>query len=85
MQRVLTINGGSSSLRYALFEAQQRPVRLLDGKLERLSGDSAQAVDSMLEKLEAQSAYAAPDAIGHRIVHGMQHSAPERITPALLA
>jgi acetate kinase len=85
VKRVLTINGGSSSLRYALFEVQQRPVRLLDGKLERLSNDSAQAVRFMMEKLEAQAAYAMPDAIGHRIVHGMQHSAPERITPALLA
>jgi acetate kinase len=85
VKRILTINGGSSSLRYALFEVQQRPVRLLDGKLERLSGDSAQAVGSMMEQIEAQAAYAMPDAIGHRIVHGMQHSAPERITPALLA
>jgi acetate kinase len=85
VKRVLTINGGSSSLRYALFEVQPRPVRLLDGKLERLSNDSAQAVGLMMEKLEAQAEYAMPDAIGHRIVHGMQHSAPERVTPALLA
>jgi acetate kinase len=84
MQRILTINGGSSSLRYALFDIQDRPVRVLDGKLERLTGDSSRAVDTMMEKLGADPAYVTPDAIGHRIVHGMQHSAPERITPRLL-
>ena len=24
------------------------------------------------------------DAVGHRVVHGMQHTAPERVTPELL-
>jgi acetate kinase len=85
VKRILTINGGSSSLRYALFELRPRPVRVFGGKLERLSADSAQAVEALMEKLQSESGYAAPDAVGHRIVHGMQHSAPERITPALLA
>jgi acetate kinase len=85
MQHVLTINGGSSSVRYAFFETRDRPVRLFAGKLERLAGTSAQAVDAIMKKLQAESAYTAPDAIGHRIVHGMHHSAPERISPALLA
>jgi acetate kinase len=86
VKHVLTINGGSSSLRYALFEVseQRRPKKLVEGKLERLSGGSKDAVSDMLEKLEAQPGYTAPDAIGHRIVHGMQHAQPERITPALL-
>jgi len=85
VKRVLTVNGGSSSLRYALFEIRQRPVKLLDGKFERLTTDAAGAVDSMLQTLEAQQAYAPPDAIGHRVVHGMHHTAPERVTRALLA
>jgi acetate kinase len=84
VKHVLTINGGSSSLRYALFELQQYPVRLLGGKLERLAGSAAKAVDAMLDKLCADAAYVRPDAIGHRVVHGMRHSAPERIGAKLL-
>jgi acetate kinase len=84
VKHVLTINGGSSSLRYALFELQRRPVRLLGGKLERLAGSAAKAVDAMLDELSAEAAYVRPDAVGHRIVHGMQHSAPERIGAKLL-
>ncbi|MEA3176145.1 MAG: propionate kinase [Gammaproteobacteria bacterium] len=85
VKRVLTINGGSSSLRYAVFELRRRPVRLFAGKLERLSGGAVGAADSMMKKLQAEPGYAAPDAIGHRIVHGMQRSAPERINSRLLA
>jgi acetate kinase len=84
VKRVLTINGGSSSLRYALFELQPTPVRLLGGKLERLSGSAAKAVDAMLDKLCTETGYVRPDAVGHRVVHGMQHSAPERIGAKLL-
>lgn len=91
VKHVLTINGGSSSLRYALFEvsqhgrpARRRPKKLLEGKLERLSSGSKDAVNAMLKKLAEQPGYAPPDAIGHRIVHGMQHAQPERITPGLL-
>jgi acetate kinase len=31
---VLTINGGSSSIKFALFEARQPPLRLLEGRIE---------------------------------------------------
>jgi acetate kinase len=33
MPNVLTINGGSSSIRFAIFEAAQTPRRLLQGKM----------------------------------------------------
>ena len=33
--RVLTINGGSSSIKFALFEAGGAPQRILSGELER--------------------------------------------------
>ena len=36
MPRVLTINGGSSSIRFALFEIGKSGERLLDGKVERI-------------------------------------------------
>ena len=39
MPNVLTINGGSSSIRFAIFEASQPPQRLLQGKLDRIGSD----------------------------------------------
>jgi acetate kinase len=38
---VLTINGGSSSLRFAVFAADRPPRRLLRGELERIGSDDA--------------------------------------------
>jgi acetate kinase len=105
---VLTINGGSSSLRFAVYEAGETPRRQLDGKIDRigLSGmnlvvtDQAgtpqvprrfaaanhqAAVAFLLDWLEAQPVFASVSAVGHRVVHGMKHSEPERITPTLVA
>jgi acetate kinase len=106
MPNILTINAGSSSIRFALFASAQRPIRLFDGKLDRIgsaeatliaaragepatqikvdAAKPAAALDSVLGWLEAQPGYAAPDAIGHRVVHGMLHTAPERVTPVLM-
>jgi acetate kinase len=41
MANVLTINAGSSSIRFALFSIEKRPRRLLDGKIERIGTDQA--------------------------------------------
>ena len=41
MPNVLTINGGSSSIRFALFEVSLPPIRLLQGNLERIGSDDA--------------------------------------------
>ena len=35
--------------------------------------------------LEKQPVFERVSAVGHRVVHGMQHSAPERVTPKLIA
>jgi acetate kinase len=83
---ILTINAGSSSIRFALFETAAPPVRVLEGKIEIKAG-AAQGrvgVDSLVQWLEAQSGFAKPDAVGHRVVHGMLHTAPERVTAELL-
>jgi acetate kinase len=85
MPHILTINAGSSSVRFAIFSSGARPARLLDGKMERIGGEAGSAtVDRLAQKLESQAQRAAPDAIGHRVVHGMLHSQPERVSPALL-
>ncbi|HXI49544.1 MAG TPA: acetate/propionate family kinase [Steroidobacteraceae bacterium] len=84
MPHILTINAGSSSIRFALFATGDRQVRLMDEKMERIGGEAAGVTaDRLLQKLKTQS-MAAPDAIGHRVVHGMLHTQPERVTPGLL-
>jgi acetate kinase len=104
---LLTINGGSSSIRFALYE-EGEPLRLLlNGKVDRvglsgtnlsfeeatgLSQDSriidparhSSAVAFLLDWLETQQVFASVKAVGHRMVHGMTHSAPERVTQELL-
>jgi acetate kinase len=85
MPHILTINAGSSSIRFALFATGERQVRLMDEKMERI-GDEAASVtaDRLLQRLKTRQSIAAPDAIGHRVVHGMLHTQPERVTPGLL-
>lgn len=105
---LLTINGGSSSIRFAVYEAGQTPQRRLDGKIDRigLSGtnliisdpagkpqaprrlaaaDHRTAAVFLLDWLEAHPVFPSIKAAGHRVVHGMKHSEPERVTPKLLA
>ena len=83
MLHVLTINAGSSSIRFALFERGARFARVMNEKVERIGDQSAGvSVDRLVERL--QGASAVPEAIGHRVVHGMLHTEPERVTPALL-
>jgi acetate kinase len=103
----LTINGGSSSIRFALYGADRPLRRRLHGKVDRIgqSGtnltftdttggqsdartieldDQGSAVALLVDWLDAQPAFASLKAVGHRVVHGMTHSKPERITPELL-
>lgn len=104
---LLTINGGSSSIRFALYAEGKALRLLLNGKVDRvgLSGtnltfkdstghsqdgraidlaDHGSAVALLLDWLETQQVFGSVNAVGHRIVHGMAHSAPERVTPELL-
>jgi len=104
---VLTINAGSSSIRFSFYDTGTPPKRLLDGKVERIgledtsmtvnepAGDSRRlalgardrgsAGDFLLSWLEAHPLFADVQAVGHRVVHGMSHVRPERVTPELLA
>jgi acetate kinase len=49
------------------------------------AADHGSAAALLMEWLAAQSVFESVGAVGHRVVHGMQHSTPERITPELLA
>jgi acetate kinase len=108
MPCVVTINGGSSSIRFAVYETTEPPRRLLSGKIDRIgvsgtnlivndphgtpqvprrlvAADHPTAVKFLLDWLDAQPVFASVRAVGHRVVHGMTHSEPERVTPKLLA
>jgi acetate kinase len=105
---ILVINGGSSSIRFAAYAAEQPLRRLLDGKIERIgrrgttlafrdaagragppvrlaAADHGAAAGRLLDWLEARPDFGPLRAVGHRIVQGMAHAAPERVTPRLLA
>jgi len=62
--RILAVNGGSSSLRWGLFESEG-DVEVAAGAIERVS-------DPLASWAEVRIALArlAPDAVGHRVVHG---------------
>jgi acetate kinase len=103
---VLTINGGSSSIKFAFFEAGPPLKRGLNGKVDRLglSGTNLtftdprkkqpgsrtfDAVDTsaanvLIDWLEGQKSFQSVRAVGHRVVHGMQHTAPEVVAQPLL-
>ena len=105
---VLTLNGGSSSIRFAVFKTGGSLRRLLSGKIDRIgskgsallaedsgggksirrpvrAGDHPAAVEALLDWIGEQPAAAAIVGVGHRIVHGMRRSKPERVTERLLA
>ena len=104
---VLTLNAGSSSIRFALFEGGSAERRILEGAIERIgtpgarlsvnregvadaprpiqARDHRSAARHLLDWLQGDPLFAGVSSLGHRIVHGMRHSAPERVTPRLLS
>ncbi len=106
-QSILTINGGSSSIKFALYMVGEPLKRGLHGKIDRigLSGtnltftdpegkpqpslsitasDHKSAANSLIDWLEKQIGLESVRAVGHRVVHGMNHTAPELVTQELL-
>jgi len=104
---ILTINGGSSSIKFALYEIDGSLTQLLSGEIENigigntklnfndLNTDQKNSISIkadnydnaaifLIDWLEKQGCFISVKAIGHRIVHGMKHNAPELITPELL-
>ena len=104
---ILTINGGSSSIRFALYERGETLQRRLHGKIDRigLSGtnltfndrttnqqdsrnlaasDHKSAATFLTDWLEERNSFESVRVVGHRVVHGMEHTAPELVTQELL-
>jgi acetate kinase len=76
--RVLVVNAGSSSLKLAVLDGENR---IAARTVERWDGDTSTAV--LQELLDATGPV---DAVGHRIVHGgPTHAGPARITARLVA
>jgi acetate kinase len=79
---VLTVNGGSSSVKFAVFTLAQAPRRMFGGVVDR--GGSVEA--DVIGSLESRGLLSDLAAMGHRLVHGgPDHRSPERITDALVA
>ncbi len=79
---VLTINSGSSSIKYSVYSDEQE---VASGKV---SGDAMRdrdtAIGAILAKLRSDGHLDGVEAVGYRIVHGgPDHIAPERITENL--
>jgi acetate kinase len=104
---VLTINGGSSSIKFALYHTDGPPQRNLYGKVDRIglrganltfndpsrnqqgsrdidASDHRSAATFLIDWLEQQIDFASVRAVGHRVVHGMNYTEPERVTAEVL-
>jgi acetate kinase len=104
---VLTINGGSSSIKFAMYQMNEHLSRGLYGKVDRIgmsgtsltfhhpaekqkhgllleASDHKSAANALFDWLQEQESFASVQALGHRVVHGMDHTAPERVTQELL-
>lgn len=104
---LLTINGGSSSIKFALYQSGRPLKRELYGKVDRIglggtilnftkpdgkqqesqdlvASDHKLAATLLIDWLEEQIGFESVQGVGHRVVHGMQYTAPELVTPALL-
>jgi acetate kinase len=64
---VLTLNAGSSSLKYALFVGTTRAAT---GSIGRLAADPAAHEAALSRVLADVGPHGAVDAVGHRVVHG---------------
>jgi acetate kinase len=98
VRTLLTINAGSSSIKFALFEAGAAPRRLDKGSIERIGladgPDRQTAVEQLMQWIGKhaggdgggqRSGHGDLGAVAHRIVHGgPRYSAPVRLTPAVV-
>jgi acetate kinase len=104
---VLAINGGSSSIKFALYAVDEALTRMLHGKVDRIgltgtqltftgpaeSGQNTSSIAApdyksattfLVDWLAAQGRFASVSAVGHRVVHGMERTAPAVVTQELI-
>ncbi|HUZ60392.1 MAG TPA: acetate/propionate family kinase [Hanamia sp.] len=106
-QNILTINSGSSSIKFAWYSADENLKKLFSGEIKRIglynpefnvtdySSNEKNAIlldvtnfkeaeEVLMEWLKKQNFFDRVCGIGHRIVHGMEHTHPEIIDDNLL-
>ena len=104
---VLTINSGSSSVKFALYKIDVPLGELISGEIESIgkkstalnfrnfitgqkssvninAGNHQEAATFLVDWLEKQAALDSVRAVGHRVVHGLNHTEPSLVTPELL-
>ncbi|MBK5271455.1 MAG: acetate/propionate family kinase [Bacteroidia bacterium] len=104
---ILIINGGSSSIKFALYGMDEKLKKILSGQIKRIGLDNPEfsvahnlthekneiiidttnfkeAAELLIEWLKKQKYFEETACIGHRIVHGMNHTHPEIIDESLL-
>ena len=106
-KNLLTINGGSSSIKFAMYQTGEVLTSILSGSIENINSENTtfsfkntitqeekniaielndfyEVANYLIDWLEQQDGFSAIEAVGHRLVHGMQHTKAERISVELL-
>jgi acetate kinase len=106
-KNILTLNGGSSSIKFSLYECNLVLRKILYGKIERIGltdttltftnlstqeskqlnlgfTDQTSAAQYLIDWIAQTVNIDNIDAVGHRIVHGLQHTQPEVVSPVLV-
>jgi acetate kinase len=104
---ILTINGGSSSIKFALYKSGEHLEQSFHGSIDRIglpgtnltfsdstenkkgslnleTSDTKSVSNYLIDWLEKQIDFSVISGVGHRVVFGMKHTEPERITKELL-
>ncbi|MDP4258314.1 MAG: acetate/propionate family kinase [Bacteroidota bacterium] len=81
--RVLTINSGSSSIKFAYYEWNGSLTPLFKDEIT-IGQDAGQTINGLIAGLEKRDGLSSLGAIGHRITYGAGCREPARITPELL-
>ena len=104
---ILAVNGGSSSIKFAIYNNEDTPSLLFSGRMERIGLQNAvlsyhdinnnqkneqpvtavnmqEAVSVLMDWLKNKKEFENLMAIGHRFVHGMEHTDAQIITDSLL-
>jgi len=88
-KKILTINGGSSSIKFAVYTMSVVPEKLFSGIIEKIGLDQTKsdfqnAVNDLISRLEKEKLLENIAGIGHRIVHGMNFTEPQMVSDSLL-
>jgi acetate kinase len=104
---ILVINGGSSSVKFALYRTGGQPEQIFHGSVDRIGlqgtnltfsesdgkpqdsvsldfSDTRSAANFLVDWLEKKIDFSLIKGIGHRVVFGLNHTEPERITQELV-